>query len=75
MSREALLVFSPLPSWGRGVQSGPEPSRARRFWARHSEPLTARAALKESRQEGKGIRSGLLSTTKSEFPKTYLPLN
>jgi hypothetical protein len=27
-----------IPSWRKGVQSGPEPSRACRFWARRSEP-------------------------------------
>src|SRR5450432_513884 len=36
----------PFPLLRAVVQNGPEPSRARRCWARRSEPLTARTVLR-----------------------------
>ena len=42
-----------IPSIVEPVRSGPERSRARRFLARRSAPLTARTDAKQSRKEGK----------------------
>jgi hypothetical protein len=36
----------PFPLLRSVVRNGPEPSRARRYWARRSEPLTARTVLR-----------------------------
>jgi hypothetical protein len=36
----------PFPLLRSVVRNGPEPSRARRCWARRSEPLTARTVLR-----------------------------
>jgi hypothetical protein len=52
-------------------QSGPQRSRARRFSGAAQRTLTARTALRQSRQEGKAVHRfiPLLSPTiKSEFP-------
>ena len=73
------LQFS-LSSIVERVQSGPKQSRARRFLARRSVPLTARAALKQSRQEGKGplpqplrLRDFLVSSAERRFPRPFCP--
>jgi len=42
-----------IPSIVERVRSGPQRSRARRFLARRSVPLTARTDAKQSRKEGK----------------------
>src|ERR1035437_3408629 len=48
----SLSLFS-----GVVVRNGPEPSRARRCWARRSEPLTARTVLRCSlKRESRGER-------------------
>jgi hypothetical protein len=44
-SREPGFQLEPFPLIRRLVQNGPEPSRARRCWARRSEPFTARTVL------------------------------
>jgi hypothetical protein len=43
----------PIPSWRKGFQSGPEPSRARRQ-ARAKRPFTARTALADFPLGGNG---------------------
>jgi hypothetical protein len=54
---------------GAGVRSGPERSRARRFRARRSTPLTARTAAKESTREEKTwfVRARDLYTTEGNY--------
>src|ERR1035437_29067 len=47
----------PFPLLRSVVRNGPEPSRARRCWARRSEPLTARTVLRGSlKRERRGAR-------------------
>src|ERR1035437_6055502 len=47
----------PFPLLRSVVRNGPEPSRARRCWARRSEPLTARTVLRGSlKRERRGER-------------------
>src|SRR5450756_2018964 len=51
----------PFPLLRSVVRNGPEPSRARRCWARRSEPLTARTVLRRSgmRERRSAIRETL----------------
>src|SRR5712672_996811 len=41
---------------GGFAQNGPEPSRARRCWARRSEPLTARTVLRRWSKRERGAK-------------------
>jgi hypothetical protein len=53
-------IFS-FPSIAEQVQSGPQQSRARRFSGAAEPTLTARTALKESSEEGRGLVPGFLA--------------
>src|SRR5580692_6224239 len=57
-----------IPSIVERVRSGPEQSRARRFLARRSVPLTARTDAKQSREEGKSPLPILLTHYRPRIP-------
>src|SRR5437016_2576086 len=67
--RSAAFLRTPFLPSGYGFRAA-RSSQGRAPWARRSEPLRARTALKESRQEGKGASfQAFLPTMKPEYPK------
>src|SRR5580693_8321287 len=62
-----------IPSIVERVRSGPEQSRARRFLARRSVPLTARTDAKQLREEGKRPLPILLTHYRPRIPLLFDP--
>ena len=58
LPQDEEIVLHLVPVWSRpsrqdGVQNGAQEARARRFWARRSEPLSPSTVLLKGKQDGR----------------------